>query len=254
MKTDRRSPARGLLGLLTLLTFVCIHDLRAGENPSGLPVTGQVKYEGDIPRSWLIDEASPVATPIPPGQTPDPTAMKPPKLVAMTKAGEIQSVAIWLENDDAAKAVKAMTVPSVEIDQKGSVFGPYVTITPKGGKVVFKNSDGINHNVRLITKGQEHNFYLSAGQEKDITFRADDKAQVVCDLHAWMRAGLYVVSTPYYAVSGLDGKFTIPNVPPGKYKVVMGHPRLKPKDPEMMVEVQPGKELNLDLRMILGGR
>ena len=47
-----------------------------------------------------------------------------------------------------------------------------------------------------------------------------------CDVHAWMFAYVTVLDSPYFAVSGKDGKFTIKNVPPGKYTVTAMHRKI----------------------------
>jgi hypothetical protein len=36
----------------------------------------------------------------------------------------------------------------------------------------------------------------------------------------WMRAYLFVAEHPYYACTDADGRFTLPNVPPGRYEIV----------------------------------
>jgi hypothetical protein len=44
-----------------------------------------------------------------------------------------------------------------------------------------------------------------------------------CNQHPWMRAYVNVMSNPYFAVSGTDGRFSIKNLPPGDYTVVAIH-------------------------------
>ena len=41
-----------------------------------------------------------------------------------------------------------------------------------------------------------------------------------------MFAWVTVVDSPYFAVTGKDGKFTIKNVPPGKYTLEAAHRKL----------------------------
>ena len=43
---------------------------------------------------------------------------------------------------------------------------------------------------------------------------------VRCDVHPWMSAWVGVFDHPWFAVTGDDGSFTIPHVPPGKYTLV----------------------------------
>ena len=47
-----------------------------------------------------------------------------------------------------------------------------------------------------------------------------------CDVHPWMFAWVSVFDSPYFCISGADGKFTIKNVPPGKYTVEAAHRKL----------------------------
>ena len=44
-----------------------------------------------------------------------------------------------------------------------------------------------------------------------------------CDVHAWMNAWVGVVNHPYFAVTGTDGAFSLPNLPPGTYTVEAWH-------------------------------
>ena len=47
-----------------------------------------------------------------------------------------------------------------------------------------------------------------------------------CDQHNYMNAWFLPVESPYYAIVGDDGSFTIDGVPPGKYKIIAFHPSL----------------------------
>jgi hypothetical protein len=47
--------------------------------------------------------------------------------------------------------------------------------------------------------------------------------KVDCDAHGWMLGWVYVVDNPYYAITGEDGSFTIGDVPPGDYTLVVAH-------------------------------
>jgi len=46
-----------------------------------------------------------------------------------------------------------------------------------------------------------------------------------CGFHAYMESWGMAVDNPYYAVTGLDGAFTITDVPPGDYMLVAWHPQ-----------------------------
>jgi hypothetical protein len=57
-------------------------------------------------------------------------------------------------------------------------------------------------------------------------------------VHPWMFAWVTVVDNPYFAITGKDGKFTIKNVPAGKYKIVALHRKASPTGMEKEIEVK----------------
>ena len=52
---------------------------------------------------------------------------------------------------------------------------------------------------------------------------------MLCNVHPEMEAWIIVVETPYFAVVGKDGSYTIPDVPGGDYKVKVWNKRKKLK-------------------------
>jgi hypothetical protein len=55
-----------------------------------------------------------------------------------------------------------------------------------------------------------------------------------------MFAWVTVVDNPYFAVTDKSGKFTIKNVPAGKYKIVALHRKAAPTGTEKDVDVSGG--------------
>jgi hypothetical protein len=82
------------------------------------------------------------------------------------------------------------------------------------------------------------------GLDKPIKLRKADKGSVfklICDQHEFMQFWALPITSPHYAVVGEDGKFTIKDVPAGKYKLVAWHPVLnKGKPIEQEIEVKDG--------------
>jgi hypothetical protein len=93
-------------------------------------------------------------------------------------------------------------------------------------------------NIGLPEKGK--------GLDKPIKLRKTDKGSVfklICDQHEFMQTWGLPVTNPHYAVVGEDGKFTLKDVPAGKYKLVAWHPVLnKGKVMEQEIEVKDGAE------------
>jgi hypothetical protein len=215
-------------------------------------VVGNVVYERRVARSWVAPE-----TPWSPPETsmaaePDAASVPSPPAVQVTASGAIRDVAVWLENEEARRAVRSLDSPPVEIDQVGSVFWPQMVVMPRGGRLLVKNSDGINHNVHLLSHRQEKNFLLRAMEEREMQLHHTDQIRVTCDLHAWMRSSLVVVETPYYAVTDADGRFVIENVPPGHYRLKVGHHRFQ-ADPELIeMEIRSGETAEIEVKTVLG--
>ena len=68
-----------------------------------------------------------------------------------------------------------------------------------------------------------------------------------CDVHPWMRGYLGVLSHPYFAVTGRDGRYTLARVPAGDYVVAAWHERLGTR--ERKVEVAAGGVVDADFEL-----
>lgn len=214
-------------------------------------VVGRVVYTGRIARAWKAPEEvwTPPETTV--DAEPDPSAAPSPPAIQITESGGIRETAVWLENDAARKAVRRLDVDPLEIDQKGSVFYPGMVVMPKGSTLRLKNSDGINHNVHLLSHRQEKNFLLRSGDEREVRLHHEDKIRVTCDLHAWMRSSLVIVETPYYTVTDKDGGFVIEDVPPGVYELKIAHHRFKGEPEALEVEVKAGETTEAQVQTAL---
>lgn len=149
------------------------------------------------------------------------------------KAGELADVFVTLKGISGKST--GPSAPPLVIDQKGCEYIPYVAACQTGQKIVVKNSDPFLHNVHptpVNTAGgnKESNMAQMAGGA-DLTFvfpAAENFLRFKCDVHPWMFSYVNVVDHPYFDVTGKDGKFTIKNVPPGKYTLVAMHRRAAP--------------------------
>jgi hypothetical protein len=61
-----------------------------------------------------------------------------------------------------------------------------------------------------------------------------------------MRAYIYVLGHPFYAVSGDDGTFTVKGLPPGKYEIEAVHEQYGAMT--QPVTVEPSKSTPLDFK------
>jgi hypothetical protein len=64
-----------------------------------------------------------------------------------------------------------------------------------------------------------------------------------CDVHPWMRGWLGVLDHPYFAVTGADGAFTLPNVPAGDYVVGSWHERFGTREARVTLVAKETKDV-----------
>jgi plastocyanin len=113
-------------------------------------------------------------------------------------------------------------VAHLTVDQRNQTFTPHILVILRGTTVDFQNSDHVAHNVYWTSiggnKAFRHNLtVVSPGHTKSFQFENLGTAQLLCNLHVEMVGYIVVVPTPYFALTGNDGTFTIKDVPPGTY-------------------------------------
>ena len=130
--------------------------------------------------------------------------------------------------------------PPVIIDQKGCRYIPHVIAVQQGGSVQFRNSDPTMHNVHTIpTQVGNETVDISEtpmGQPQTEKFKSPETMLPVrCNNHPWMSAFINVAPNRYFAVTGPDGSFTLPNLPPGTYTLAAVHEKLGEQDIQITV-------------------
>ena len=110
------------------------------------------------------------------------------------------------------------------LDQRNQMFIPHTLVVLRGTTVDFLNSDHVAHNVYWPSvngnKALRHSMTIvSPGHVKSFEFDTLGAAPLFCNLHIEMAGYIVVVPTPYFALTGNDGTFTIKDVPPGAYTV-----------------------------------
>ena len=131
------------------------------------------------------------------------------------------------------------SAPAVELDQKGCLYTPQILAIQTGQKLVVKNSDPCVHNVHTepTDNPSSNQVQMPGGADLTYTFEKPEPfLKFKCDVHPWMFAWVTVFDHPYFAISGKDGKFTIKNVPPGKYTLEAVHRKLGTQTAEIEVK------------------
>jgi plastocyanin len=106
--------------------------------------------------------------------------------------------------------------------QHDTSFAPALLVVPVGATVDFTNQDPFFHNVFSYSPTKRFDLgRYPRGESRPVTFDKPGTVKVFCEIHRWMRAGVVVVENPYHAQVRPDGTFTLPNVPPGTYKLAV---------------------------------
>jgi plastocyanin len=121
---------------------------------------------------------------------------------------------VWLEAPDAPPA----PAKKVVLDQRQLKFSPQVLAVRAGTSVLFPNNDRVFHNVFSFHHGKVFDLGLyPVGDSKVVTFDKPGLSRIFCNIHPNMAAYVFVVDSPYFAVSDETGAFALPPVPAGKY-------------------------------------
>lgn len=168
--------------------------------------------------------------------------------------GGISNVFVYL-----SKAPKGAEFEKPEsqpfLDQKACIFMPHALLLWSGLDFELKNSDKVSHNVQTFpasNSGENNN--LSPGASMVTSFRNSEPQPFPskCAIHPWMEFWTLVVDHPFAAVTDADGKFVIPNVPPGKYKFRVFHERGKLLERGAEVIVKPEAETKVEWKYAAG--
>jgi len=133
-------------------------------------------------------------------------------------AFEREHVAVWLEGDGPESRTKA------EMAQRERRFSPDFVVIPAGSTVSFPNTDAVFHNVFSLSKPCHFDLgNYPRGETRFVTFDHPGIVFVNCRLHPNMAAVIVVTPNRWYATGDAAGRFTIRDVPPGRYKIVAWH-------------------------------
>lgn len=117
----------------------------------------------------------------------------------------------------------------VVLDQIGCVYTPHVMGIRVGQTLTVRNSDETLHNIHAMPSNNKE-FNIGQPIQGLETKKVFDNVEIMvpfkCDVHKWMNSYAGVLDHPYFAVTGVDGAFSIPDVPPGDYVVEVWHERL----------------------------
>jgi len=188
---------------------------------SGAAVVGRVKFTGQLPQpARLSMNSDPSCAKLHPG----------PAVSQDFVTGSENSLGnvIVFISDGLGNRTFDMPAETVTFEQKGCMYEPHVMALRTNQKMKMVNDDNTTHNIHPIpANNREWNKAEPAGTSMEESFPREEIAiPVKCNVHPWMKSYIAVFKHPYFAVTGKDGSFQLPNLPPGEYTVEAWHEKL----------------------------
>lgn len=140
------------------------------------------------------------------------------------------------------------------INMEDCRIAPFVTPIRSDHPISLVNKDPVMHNIQGYTLKGGATFAMfnaALGPEevdtKEIRLRKGHYIfRTQCGQHDFMQSWGMAVGNPYFAVTGPDGGFIIPDLPPGEYDVIAWHPNMKMRAGSVTVPAQGEAALNFE--------
>lgn len=165
--------------------------------------------------------------------------------------GKLANAYVYVKSGPAAAMSHgASWMAPVVLDQKACSYVPHVIAVMVGQRVEFRNADPTMHNVHTMP-GMSGNpaVDFSEGPKGAPQVRVFKKPEAMmpvrCNNHPWMNAFLNVSQTPWFAVTGGDGKFELKGLPEGEY--TLGFVQEKMSEQTVTVTVKPQATVTADV-------
>ncbi len=209
---------------------------------NGGKIIGHVKYDGPIPEPYVI------------WVTKDKDALGekvPDERLLISRDGKVQNVVVTLEEIAAGKAWPAATHT---LENRGGRFVPHVQVARRGASLEVVNSDPVLHNTHGFQESRTvFNLALpNKGQRIKQTLRRAGIIEVMCDSHDWMNGWVVVLDHPYFAITGQDGTYEIPDITPGTYKLTAWHEKLGRQQQQVTVAAGKVAQAGFTFRPVAG--
>ena len=178
--------------------------------------------------------------------------------------GGLKDAIVLLEGVEAGKPFE-VSVPLIEA--RDCMFQPFMTIVRNGHAVEVVNMDPVMHDIQgyetsleagarvLFNTPLVMNHQHNRGDLHAIHNHAPGKSLVgpiylnkgrrtfymQCGFHAYMESWAMAVNNPYYALTDENGNFSLEQVPPGTYQLVVWHPQTGPGKSKLVTIKPDGK-------------
>ena len=140
------------------------------------------------------------------------------------------------------------------MDQLNRSFAPDLLVIPVGSTVEFPNSDSVSHQIYSFSAAKRFQLPLYRGKPyPPVHFDQAGMVTLGCNIHDEMLAYLLVTDAAWYGRTNEAGSWSA-EVPRGRYRVELWHPRLRDTETDLAREltVGEGDRAELTLRLTRG--
>lgn len=143
--------------------------------------------------------------------------------------GGLRHAVVYVKDGPVARNLPAPQTP-VELVMRDCVFVPRVVAVRAGQELRIRNEDRTLHTVYArASLNPKFIRPLHGPEDAPLTVRFNRPELPIvlrCDVQPWMIAFVGVFDHPYFAVTGEDGSYELPDLPEGDYTIEVWHERL----------------------------
>ncbi len=210
-------------------------------------VTGRVILTGTPPPSEVIRlDGDPKCVGLTQGQE------RRTETIVMGQGNSLQNVFVYVKDGLAPRFYPVSTQPVV-LDQQKCWYVPRVLGLQVGQQLTIRNSDPLLHNVRAEPQINQP-FDVGTpiqGMEVKRTFSTREvMVPFKCNVHPWMNAYVGVLEHPHFAVTDVEGRFKLPDLPPGTYTIEIWHERFGAQTQQVTVGAKESKDLSFSYSVL----
>ena len=161
---------------------------------------------------------------------------------------DASEVVVWLVPTAASlqRVSAASQKAHYRLVQRNKRFEPNLLVIPVGSVVDFPNADPWFHNVFSLYRGKRFDLGLyQAGAQRSVKFDRIGPSYLFCNIHPEMTGVVLVVDSDFFGVTDKAGRYSIAEVPPGKYMVHVWYENATPeslKNLQRSVAIEDGND------------
>ncbi len=239
----------GLFGCLLLVAGTG-HAYKEKTVTNGGTLTGSVTLDGVVPKPKgynLVTFPDPIYC----GRISDGRGFRLLQPFRVGPAKAFQEVVILIEDIEEGKP---FDFPTPRVESVDCKFEPFITVVRNRADVEIVNLDPVLHDIQayetsergarvlfnvplpmnerfnkqaLMTSGRVKHLPGRVMKQKVRVGKGRNVFVMQCGFHAYMESWGLAVEHPYFAKTANDGRFSIENIPPGTYSVLLWHPILQ---------------------------